>query len=497
MPLSEQHRAKLDGIVQQMTANKESDETIQTVVNDFKQKYGGAESGAPMGKPRDAFEKAVNYHTGNTLIDAPLGLLQGAAKGAASTGVGIGAIARKVAGLPALPADTFEADTKPEGIGQGTGKFLEQAAEFAAPAGAVTKGLKGAGLLARAGAQAATAGAVSAAQSGGDPTATMTGAALGAGGELVPAALGAAKNGLSSLTEKAPTLDNYAKSFANATPTQKKVISSALPTLQKDGISPALGPHEMQSAVKGKLDELGQAYQNLPAAVRTRTIDPKQVIGELENAQKAHVLDGVVTDKSAYHAIQDQIQTVEQIAAANGGRLNVDKLIHLKQKANLKTSFTSSGSEKDVWRSVGDAYRNAADTVAPEMKPLNAAYQKYNALEDVIDNNIAAGKADTKSGMDALVHRMASHAVGAAAGGELGHMVAGGPGAAVGSIVGGIMGPKLAKSTAQLLQNAVDNGTFQSLPRSKQLVIKAAAKMGDNKAVLRALGQEFALQEAQ
>jgi hypothetical protein len=43
----------------------------------------------------------------------------------------------------------------------------------------------------------------------------------------------------------------------------------------------------------------------------------------------------------------------------------------------------------------------------------------------------------------------------------------------------------------------VDNGTFQSLPRSKQLVIKAAAKMGDNKAVLRALGQEFALQEAQ
>jgi hypothetical protein len=72
MPLSEQHRAKLDGIVQQMTANKESDETIQTVVNDFKQKYGGAESGTPMGKPQDAFEKAVNYHTGNTLIDAPL-----------------------------------------------------------------------------------------------------------------------------------------------------------------------------------------------------------------------------------------------------------------------------------------------------------------------------------------------------------------------------------------------------------------------------------------
>lgn len=37
--LSEKNRAKLDGIVQQMTANNESDDNIQFVVNDFKQKY--------------------------------------------------------------------------------------------------------------------------------------------------------------------------------------------------------------------------------------------------------------------------------------------------------------------------------------------------------------------------------------------------------------------------------------------------------------------------
>src|SRR5437763_809690 len=117
---------------------------------------------APAQPQQDAFEKAVNYHTGNSLIDAPLGVLQGAAKGAASTGVGIGAIARKVAGLPPLPADTFKADTEASGIGQGTGKFLEQAAEFAVPGGAVGKATKGLGLLARAGAQAGVAGAVGA-----------------------------------------------------------------------------------------------------------------------------------------------------------------------------------------------------------------------------------------------------------------------------------------------------------------------------------------------
>lgn len=37
--LKDQDRAKLDGIVSKMTANKESDAAIQAVVNDFKSKY--------------------------------------------------------------------------------------------------------------------------------------------------------------------------------------------------------------------------------------------------------------------------------------------------------------------------------------------------------------------------------------------------------------------------------------------------------------------------
>lgn len=41
--LTEENRTKLDGIVQKMVDNKESDENIQWVVNDFKQKYGSQE----------------------------------------------------------------------------------------------------------------------------------------------------------------------------------------------------------------------------------------------------------------------------------------------------------------------------------------------------------------------------------------------------------------------------------------------------------------------
>lgn len=42
MPLSDAHRSKLDGIVQQMTANGESESNIRAVVGDFKSKYADA-----------------------------------------------------------------------------------------------------------------------------------------------------------------------------------------------------------------------------------------------------------------------------------------------------------------------------------------------------------------------------------------------------------------------------------------------------------------------
>jgi hypothetical protein len=45
--LSEKDRAKLDGIVQRMSFNKESDDAIQFVVNDFKKKYGVKKKNKP------------------------------------------------------------------------------------------------------------------------------------------------------------------------------------------------------------------------------------------------------------------------------------------------------------------------------------------------------------------------------------------------------------------------------------------------------------------
>ncbi len=51
MPLAEEQRLKLDGIVNQMIQNKESDENIRFVVNDFKSKYEGQISPLPTTEP--------------------------------------------------------------------------------------------------------------------------------------------------------------------------------------------------------------------------------------------------------------------------------------------------------------------------------------------------------------------------------------------------------------------------------------------------------------
>ena len=53
--LADEHRSKLDSIVQQMIKNKESDGTIQMVVNDFKQKYSTVQ---PEQKPQQPIQQS-------------------------------------------------------------------------------------------------------------------------------------------------------------------------------------------------------------------------------------------------------------------------------------------------------------------------------------------------------------------------------------------------------------------------------------------------------
>jgi hypothetical protein len=144
-------------------------------------------------------------------------LLSGIGAGAISTGVGAYNLARKIPGmdkvLPA-PSEAATALTQPPDSNMGhVGKFVEQGAEYIAPIGEVNAAVKGiqaaraarlaiAGAptagkllpaLARIGAEAGTAGATAAVQSGGDPDAALmaagtTGVVGGAVAAIPPAA---------------------------------------------------------------------------------------------------------------------------------------------------------------------------------------------------------------------------------------------------------------------------------------------------------------------
>src|SRR3982750_581755 len=434
----------------------------------------------------DAFQQAVNYKTG-TVLDAPLGLLQGAAKGAASTGVGIGSLFRKAAGLPPLPADTFKADTEAHGAAENIGKCVEQGAEFAIPGSGVAKATKGAGLLLRAGTQAATAGGIGAAQSGGQLAPTLINAGLGAAGPLV----GAGARGITQLAAKrAPTLANYAESFA-ATPKQTQKLNSALDLLKQDGIQPGANIHEMQGAIENRLSTLGKQYEALKASGAGSTpTDAQGVLQGLEDYAKSLKTDGVLLsgNKAKYALVREQMRDVKRLAEQNNGQLTFDQLRELRNIVNEKTGFASADWEKGLYGRLGNIYRSHMDQTVPGTAELNRSWAKYSDLAQEIGKNIEQNKGQGTSALGKMFEASEMKHTGAVIGGTLGAAGGGAPGAFGGWAGGRMLLPKATATAGRMLENARNSGAFQRLSPTAKKVAEAAAQMGDTNALQHLLG---------
>ena len=440
----------------------------------------------------DMVQQALNYHTGNNWIDAPMGVLQGVGKGIMSTGIGAGQLLSKIPGMGPITLGDHEMTpedekqlTSPSGIGQGTGKLLEQVGEFALPAGEVAKGLKGAGLGVRALGQAGVGAGVGALQSKGDVGSTVASGLLGGVGELAGPALSGVKK---LIGNKAPNLANFADSFGGATPTQKAKITGALKMLTDDGIKPENSIQEMSDSIKGKIADIHSQYQTLDPVTKSRSISPTSVTDRLELLKGDYQRRGVVTDEGSFNSIQGQIDKVNAIAKNNNGNLNLDDILHMKLKANGNTNWNSTGQEQDLWKGIGNSFRGASDDIAPEITPLNKDLQKYHELDNILDQNIARGKGNTASGLDILKGRMQSGLEGAYLGSQMGHAVAGVPGGILGTLLGGAIGPGIGKAASQALQNAADSGALAKLSPIKKIAMKAANKIGDNAAIIKLLG---------
>src|SRR3982750_647944 len=444
----------------------------------------------------DAFQQAVSYKTGNAMVDAPLGLLQGAAKNTASTGVGIGALYRKATGQAPLPPETFQADTEKHGVAENVGGFLEGAAEFAIPGGAAARATKGLGWGARMLTQGATAGAVGAAQSGGELAPTATSAVLGGAGP----ALGAAAGGLKQLIAKrAPTLENFAQSFA-ATPKQTQKISRALEALQADGIQPGANIHEMQGAIEGRLSKLGDEYEALKASGAGKTLsDAQNVLKGLDDYAQSLKTDGVLLsgNKAKYQLVREQMRDVKRLASQNGGQVSFDQLKELRNIVNEKTGFASADWEKGLYGKLGNIYRSQMDQAVPGTKELNRSWAKYSDLHEEISKNIAQNKGQGTSALGKMFEASEMKHSGAVMGGRLGAAIGGAPGAFVGSMAGRMLLPKAAGAAGRMLESAMNTGTFQKLSPATQRVAAMAAQMGDTKALLRILGTGTVQESAQ
>lgn len=158
--LSPEHRAKLDGIVQQMQANGEMDDYIQGVVNDFKSKYAGTVTPPPSGpKPAGGYLEGPAHYQENfggdplqyvnaipgvpykiplgSAIDAfpniggAVGGVVGGVPGAAVGGGSMETLRRSLRGMPLDPR-AIAIQGGIQGAIQGTGALLGAGATLAA-----------------------------------------------------------------------------------------------------------------------------------------------------------------------------------------------------------------------------------------------------------------------------------------------------------------------------------------------------------------------------
>lgn len=562
-----------------------------------------AEYKAPDTGVLGAYEKALNRDASTVIPGVGLlgGLAQGFMKTADKAVLGTADIINQHfnwgAGEPPIPVPseaTRRALTENNRPGQGTGGFLGDAAMFAIPAGVAGEVLAGAPLAARLLAQAAIGGGVAAAQNSGDPMSTATGTIMGATGEAsaplikfvgdaakdiqptlanfsksfgaTPLQKGIVSETLPTLVKegvkpagsvpemaaeiakrlagakvppKAPTLENFARSFGGATPQQQGVISDALatlikdkvipaddavamakevqarlaklpepprattvanyarsfgatpaqtavvsdaapdlikagmapqdslpkmaqaveralsntpvptrsltlnnysrsfgasqgenaaitkamPTLARDGITPASSAPEMHEVITKKLEDLGGQYRAIPADIADRTISANDVIKDLRNQQKKfiggvehvskEVPSGLVDEygnpsmttkttarplitnanQGYYNQIEREIEDVQKFASTSkDGTITFKNLQHLRDGANGRTNWQSLPADRNLYDDVGNVYRSNMNKLAPETTQLNRDYATYKQLESISKKSVDTGR---------------------------------------------------------------------------------------------------------
>jgi polyhydroxyalkanoate synthesis regulator phasin len=347
-------------------------------------KFDDFEKPVPQQTPQtnqpDAVQRALNYHTGNNWIDAPMGALQGVGKSVMDAGIGVGSLLSKIPGMGpltmgdhALTQEDEDKLTRPNGIGQGTGKFLGDLAQYAIPAGEAAKATKGLGILARMATQGVVGGGVSALQSKGDPASAAIGAITGGAGELA-----------------APAIKVLGKVASNIL---GKTTGAGEATIQRAFDNPQSS--ELVKAMRGEYT-VNDIVNNVQKSVSDFSDSAKS---QYRNKLDTLVTNGKIPNWNAKGVVNDIQDSLTKEIKNFGGEINPDGTLNLRHVSiadrpsiqSLHDEVSNWGSEaKDLTPSGLDSLKkDIIGPVAGSGGKLGAlATRVYNTAKEGIEREI-------------------------------------------------------------------------------------------------------------
>lgn len=329
--LSPHHRAKLDGIVQQMAANGESDASIRAVVDDFKAKYSAPQGW--LGRVMNAIEKTD---------------LLGISESLDNSGDAVANLPQNWRAAQGADAKTKVASDLARTVMEPYGKAALAVGAVANPvgtAGAVGTGLVGAGL--------------------GNLTARAFDAGPGvtAAAEDVGGLLGskAGYEGLTWLGQR--VAQGLSSSALGVTPAGRQFGKEAGRAVLEE--TKGIRPKTIRGSAKERLSALSQAKDAELASAGPVSLDP---------ARRALTAAKAVAEKKGNATLYEELSRMEPNLYGNqvtgqpyGNRVPADQALDILQGfADEHTRFiegrTTRGNDaaKDVWGTLRDSIRKAA-----------------------------------------------------------------------------------------------------------------------------------------
>jgi len=422
-------------------------------------------------------------------VQVLMDLAQGFGKGAANTAIGLGDLAGR-ASTPFAPGltlnkltgatpETFASARKafatPENTAQKIGSGAEQIAEFFLPAGMAGRGAAAAAkfmpkALARAGTEALSAGAVTAAQGGHPLTAAATAGVFPIAGKLAGSVAGPVAKRL-----RGKAVEQVVQALGPTKERFKAMAEKRAPELLKRGF---VGSREaLEAKARDATRVAGEQIDEALKQFAAQPVSVKPIVEALESA-KAPFLDTtgsglpVALDTRAVNQLSSLQNTIEKY----GAEISVESLVKVRRAWDAVVSqaggYAHRGGgaigiplkeQSEAWakREGANAIRRVLAEDVPELAALNKEFAFWKDVRDVVGQTLKRTKPQEKGLVEKIV---GTGAGGGVLGGTLAHGTAILPAASM-ALVAGVAAKNLVRA-------------FKS-PRWKTLSAQTKSRLAD------------------